>query len=157
MSNFTELKQYLEKELHLKRFLTTALENLAVVENLDAEQKRLQKAVDVAAGEINKIQDEVTAIHAAKEQAQSGLDAVHAQATEIETKATTKAAEIIDAATKKAAEILAAAEKDKADVDTKIKTLQHKKKKLTTEVEELAAKKSSITKDLQSLKKQLEG
>lgn len=121
-NNLSELKQYIQKELNSKKFLTESLGTLNDIESLQNTKAELEAAVeklkDSHTDESNKLDAIVqTANDAAdkvKEHEQTGADIINT--------ATKKAEDIIKTANLNASAITAAAKDELAALKTSIKT-----------------------------------
>jgi hypothetical protein len=126
MKGLTDLKQFVEKELHARRFLTEALETIKDIEDLDALKKRLAKSIEQDKKDAFDAATELKLVKGDVAKAKQDLANASKQAVDVVQEAKDKAKDIETKANKKAAEIEdeAKAEAQKVKLDTKAKLVE---------------------------------
>lgn len=157
MKKFTDLKQYLEKELHAKRFLQEGLDVMTTLENAADEHASILKQIEAGRKELVDISNE-------KVKATKSLDLINARiaekAADCETlldKAREKAKGIVAEAYEEAKKTMTDTTEALAEVNEAIVAGKKELAGLKTEIEDLLKTKENINKDLDKLRKKFAG
>lgn len=121
MAKYTELKQYIEKEVKAKQFLTDSLSTISDIETLDNTKGELEDAVAKLKNDYKKASDKLDAMNQSVQDASDKIDEHVDTGKQIVDDAKAQAEGIIKQANRDAANIVAAAKDDLATLRANVK------------------------------------
>lgn len=151
--SFKDLKQYIEKELHTRRFLQEGFDLLTEIENINTQKSELSAEVNSLIKKQRMLEAGVAELQTAVTAANHSISSAKTEADVILKQAVVTAAAVEAKAKEQSAALLSKANDEATSVQVKIadrkkelKDIENKISILRTEVSEILAEKDRLLK-----------
>lgn len=148
-----DLKQYIEKELHAKRFLQDGLDVVAALDSAKEEQDVLKRGIAASKKELDAANVEKNKTLEALKVIKADLATKAAEASTILSNTRDKADKIIQEAEKKAIKLIEDTNADLATVRNNIATYKEEEKQVLRDVAAANDIRTSLLSDIEKLRK----
>jgi cell division septum initiation protein DivIVA len=148
-----ELKQYVEKELHAKKFLQEGLDVINTIEGLEEDLWNVKEDIKKETAKRSKALSDREDAETSLKKVASTLEAKTAEAEKITSNAKEQADQIVSDAKKEADRLIDAAKAELATLSKDITKAKFNKDELTKSVNSLTSTKDELVGELEKLHK----